>query len=293
MERVLVRSDAAEAVYRISAPPLGDNSVLYKVDVTENNTQMSEYTLWVRANNAIISFDARAMRNMGDVEQLLEIARRVLARGLEQPEQEEPVALTREDAPEANSAATGGEEETDATETNEDEGQSESEGSLWDLPYYGGGPADMLDIGGFGVQVNFIGLLDFAQAKASDPASKQFYENSAFEGATIFGVLDMTVTNGSGQDLRLPANDAVLVAGSEQVQLSDFQYLGDHSLGKTLLPGVEQHNMIYFALTETSFAGLGDSVDVRLQLHGPTTEDYAPVVADAKYQASLTLTPAP
>ena len=74
MERELERSDDAEAVYRLSAPRLGDNSVLYKVDATNNNTQASEYSLWVRVNNAILSLDGYAMRNMGDVDQLLIVA---------------------------------------------------------------------------------------------------------------------------------------------------------------------------------------------------------------------------
>lgn len=94
MERELKRSDEAEAVYRLSAPRLGDNSVLYKVDATDNDTQVSNYSLWVRVNNVVLSLDGYAMRNLGDVDQLLTVARTILARGLGKPAQETPLALT-------------------------------------------------------------------------------------------------------------------------------------------------------------------------------------------------------
>lgn len=293
MERELERTDAAEAVYRIAAPTLGDNSILYKVDVTENNSQYSEYSLWMRAGNAIVIFDARAPRNMGNVDQLLALARTVLARGLEQPAQDGPVAMTRDAAPADGGAEDEEADKPDAAEASGDESEGEAEGSLWDLPHYSGGPTDVLDIGGFKVQVNSIGLLDFAQARAFNPADKQFYDNPAFQGATVFGVLGMTMTNGSDGDLRLSINDAVLVIGSEQVQLSDFQHLGDNSFGDMLLPGVQRDNTIIFALTETSFAELGPSVDVRVQMDGPITEGYDQIVPDAKFRVSLTLTPTP
>lgn len=291
MERELERSDTVEAVYRVSAPRLGDNSVLYKADVTENNAQYSDYTLWVRINNALLSFDSRAMRDKGNVDQLLTLARTILARGLNQPQQEGATALMREGQPQADTPAqkSAAEQPNPTPKATEAEAKS----TIWDLPHYVGRSSDVMDISGFQVQVNGVGLFDFAQVKAFDPENERYFDNSAFESATVFGVLDMTLTNGADRDLSLPSTDAVLVVGSEQVQLSDFRYLGDDPFGEALLPGVKRQATMIFTLTETAYDELGASVDVRLQMRGPIDEDYDAVVKDAKYQTSLTLTSAP
>ena len=291
MERELERSDDAQAVYRVSAPRLGDNSILYKLDTAENNAQFSEYSLWVRVNNALLTIDGRATRNMGNVDQLLTIARTILARGLQQPEQEEPVALVREEQPEEDTATqeSAAEQPTPTPEANE----AESDSTIWDLPHYFAGASDVMDVGGFQVQINDLALFDIAQVKDLSAENDRYLDNSAFQGATVFGVLDMTVTNGADQDLSLPSSDAVLVVGSEQVQLSDYMYLDDNPFGDALLPGVERQYILTFSLSETGFAELGDSVAVRLQMSGPITEGYDDLVDDAKFQTALTLTPVP
>lgn len=55
-----------------------------------------------------------------------------------------------------------------------------------------------MDIGGFQVKINDVALFDFAKVKAFDSKNEKFYENPAFEGASVLGVIDMTLTNGAG-----------------------------------------------------------------------------------------------
>lgn len=64
----------------ISAPILGDGSVLFKVDVTEDESTRSEYEMWVRRGNVVLVIEGKAMQNMGNVDQLLEVAQRILDR---------------------------------------------------------------------------------------------------------------------------------------------------------------------------------------------------------------------
>jgi hypothetical protein len=292
MERELERSDDAEAVYRLSAPRLGDNSVLFKVDLSNGDTQLSNYSLWVRVNNAILSLEGQAMRNNGNVDQLIDIARVVLARGLAQPAQEETVALKREGGATAPESARTAPPDKAAT-TPKPTATSTDAGSVWDLPHYIGSLPAAMDIGGFSVKINNVALFDFAEAKAFDKNNEQFYENSPFANASVLGVMNVTLTNGTDQDLALRSSDAVVVVGSEQVQLSDFQYVSDDVFGEALLPGVNKEATVFFALTDTSYDELGDSVNFRLQMNGPYLEDYSDLVKDAKYKASLTLAPAP
>lgn len=288
-ERELERSDDAEAVYRLSAPRLGDNSVLYKVDLADGESQLSNYSLWVRVNNSILSLDSQAMRNNGNVDQLIDIARVVLARGLAQPAQEKTLALTREAtaAPESTPAAA-----PDTADATPEPTATAAQGSVWDLLHYIGSLPDAIDIGGFSVKLNNVALFDFAEAKAFDKNNERFYDSTEFADASVLGVINVTVTNGTDQDLTLRSSDAVVVVGSEQAQLSDFQYASDDLFGEALLPGINKEVTLFFTLTDTSYDELGDSVDFRLQMDGPYLEDYSDLVKDAKYKASLILTAA-
>lgn len=80
MDREMLRIEKPEAVHLLSGPKLGDNSVLYVENSTNEQTEISEYSLWVRHGNAVIIFGARGLRNVGNINQLLEVANRVLSR---------------------------------------------------------------------------------------------------------------------------------------------------------------------------------------------------------------------
>jgi hypothetical protein len=288
MERELERSNEVEAVYRVSAPTLGDHSLLLKIDRTNGDTKLSNYSLWVRINNAILIVDAGGMRNGGNVDQLIDIARVVLARGLAQPAQDETLALTREAtvAPESTPTAPAG-----TAAATPEPAATAAQGTVWDLPHYIGSLPDAMDIGGFSVKLNNVALFDFAEAKAFDKNNERFYDDTAFANASVLGVMNVTLTNGTDQDLALRSSDAVVVVGSEQAQLSDFQYVSDDMFREALLPSVNKEVTVFFALSDTSYDELGDSVDFRLQMNGPYLEDYSDLVKDAKYKASLTLAP--
>ena len=80
MDREMLRTEKPEAVHALSGPKLGDNSILYVEDTTNEETKVSEYSLWVRHGNAVLFFEAKGLRNVGNVDQIIDVARRVLSR---------------------------------------------------------------------------------------------------------------------------------------------------------------------------------------------------------------------
>lgn len=163
--------------------------------------------------------------------------------------------------------------------------------TIWDLPHVRGGVPEPLDVGGFLVSPD-ISLFDFEQVKAFDVENGTFFDRDEFNGATTFGLLYLTLTNTTDVDLALTANDGVIVVGTEQADLSDFQYLGDEIFGDALLPGVTRDGPFVFALTKTTLADIADGTEARLQLKGPIKDNYT-WIDDAKYQATIKLLPEP
>lgn len=161
--------------------------------------------------------------------------------------------------------------------------------TIWDLPHMRGGLSEPLDIGGFLVSPE-IGLFDFDQVKSFDIENARFYDRNELKGATTFGLLYLTMTNTTDVDLALTASDGVIVVGSEQADLSDFQFLGDNIFGDALLPGVTRDGTFVFVLTDTMLADIADGTEARLQLKGPIKDGYT-WIDDSKYQATITLEP--
>lgn len=91
MQREVQLKDQPEAVYAVSAPQLGDASTLYKTDRTINNNKYSDYSLLVQRGNSLLILESRGARNGGNVNQLIDLARTLLARGLDRPA--EPATL--------------------------------------------------------------------------------------------------------------------------------------------------------------------------------------------------------
>lgn len=161
--------------------------------------------------------------------------------------------------------------------------------TIWDLPHVRGSLSEPLDVGGFLVAPD-LALFDFDQVKAISIENARFYENDAFQGATMLGVLYLTLTNTTDVDLALTANDGVVVVGTEQADLSDFQYLGDDIFGDALLPGVTRDGPFVFALVDTNLADIAEGTEARLQMKGPIKDSYI-WIDDSKYQATITLEP--
>jgi len=80
MDREMLLTEKPEAVHALSGPKLGDNSILYVEDTTNEETKISEYSLWVRHGNAVLIFEAKGLRNVGNVDQVIDVANRVLSR---------------------------------------------------------------------------------------------------------------------------------------------------------------------------------------------------------------------
>ena len=161
--------------------------------------------------------------------------------------------------------------------------------TIWDLPHVRGSLAEPLDVGGFLVAPDLT-LFDFDQVKAISIENARFYENDVFQGATMLGVLYLTLTNTTDVDLALTANDGVVVVGTEQADLSDFQYLGDDIFGDALLPGVTRDGPFVFALVDTNLTDIAEGTQARLQLKGPIKDSYI-WIDDSKYQATIELMP--
>lgn len=163
---------------------------------------------------------------------------------------------------------------------------------IWDIPHMAGVAPEPIDIGGFKMQP-VISLFDFDQVKNWDVGNAAFYDRSEFQGASILGVLQVTMTNTTEEDLHLSTLDGAIVVGSEQADLSDFQFYENNSINEKILPGVVRHAVMIFGFTNTKLADIADGEDVRVQLSGPIKEDGFRLVKDSKYKATVTLVPTP
>lgn len=156
--------------------------------------------------------------------------------------------------------------------------------------FYGSLPVPMI-IDNFSVHLTDVYLWDYQELYERDIAHRRFYEVSAFTDAKVFGAMNMVITNNSDQNLFLSASDAVLLIGSEQVDLVDYMWLSDDLFGDALRPGVVRKGVFVFALKDTAFEDIANNPGIRFEASAPINNDTYAFNRDMKFDIWVPLAP--